>query len=819
MNRAPPTSSRLSSFPSPPLGGEGQGEGPLSKTGDGLVASVPSPGPKAAQSLPVRARRGASKKIAAVLLLFLFAPFHPAHAQNAPVGGGGSCSYSLAFDSTVAQQQAYDNGLYTCLSSGGTWTPEAMIIGDTMANGSAAACNSTNTGMLEWTGSAYEFCNGGSSFTNFANLNPSGGTLGGTSPGVFVELSSGSATAPSLTFQEDTQTGLYWVSSKNLAVTTNGTESAVFTSGGNFNLLGASAAYELDSNPILTIPAADTVYSLAVGNGVLVNDSASGGGTNGEYNTGIGYNALQANTTGYENTGIGSFANQYGTTDLDDTAIGAYAMQGVSATPLTSNSAYITAIGYDALLTVQDVDGGELTAIGALALANAAITPGGDGNGTAIGYAALNTDTSYGNNTAVGYEAMFNTSGAGNVGIGYQALYQDNGTSNIAVGYQAMYAATSGESDCTAIGSYAMSNTNTLNGSTAIGYKALENATNTAGPGSTAVGYEALMNLGNFGGSYSTDDAFGYEAGLNITTGSGNVALGDLAMMGVSATPMTGQNNTAAGQEALYSIQGAPNDNTAGGYQALYSLTTGQSNTAIGYEAAQYATTGGANTAIGYEAMQGVSATPLTTGYGYNTAIGELSLAILRGTADDNTALGYEAGNALTIGTDNTLIGYTAGNLVTGSYNIIVGEGGNITTGSTNILIGNSLTQTTNTSSNQIDIGDTIMVYGDTHLAMHSTALTTAQTSSCPSAAATSIAGNDNAFTVTQSGGTASNTLCVIAFETTWISTPVCSASWAVSSTFPSSALSVSATTTTLTIYGSAGELSEAINVTCTGYE
>ena len=433
-----------------------------------------------------------AKKIAAALLLLLCAA-HPAHAGNAPVGGAGACTYATEPDGTVGQQQAYDNGLYTCLS-GGTWTPEAMIIGNTLASGSAAACNLTNAGMLEWTGTLYEFCNG-SSFTSFASLNPSGGTLGGTSPGVLVELSSGSATAPSLTFQEDTQTGLYWVSSKNLAVTTNGTESAVFTSGGNFNLLGASAAYELDSNPILTIPAADTLYSLAVGNGVLVNAVATYSSSNG--NTGIGYDALQQNTWGGDNTAIGAYAGQYITTNYLNTAVGAYAMQGVSATPLTaSGNLGNTAIGYEAYMTAQGTSGyGSGTAIGALAMENAGASAAGQD--TAIGYAALKTDSNpnqYAGNEAIGYEAMFDTTGqASDVGIGYQALYQDSGYSNVAIGYMAMYAATSGWVGNVALGSYAMSNA-AIGDSIAIGYKALENASNAAGGvGSTAVGYEALM--------------------------------------------------------------------------------------------------------------------------------------------------------------------------------------------------------------------------------------------------------------------------------------------------------------------------------------
>jgi hypothetical protein len=90
--------------------------------------------------------------------------------------------------------------------------------------------------------------------------------------------------------------------------------------------------------------------------------------------------------------------------------------------------------------------------------------------------------------------------------------------------------------------------------------------------------------------------------------------------------------------------------------------------------------------------------------------VGNTALNAIQGAAANNTTLGYESGEDIT----------------TGSSNVIVGEGGNITTGSTNILIGNNLTQTTNTASNQIDIGDVIVVTG----------------SSTPSTSTTTIQGN-----------------------------------------------------------------------------
>jgi hypothetical protein len=667
------------------------------------------------------------------------------------VGGGGSCNQSLEPDGTVAQQQAYANGLYTCLS-GGTWTPEALIIGSTLASGSAATCNSTNAGMLEYTGGVFEYCNG-TSFTAFSTSNPTAGTIGASS-GVLVDLTAGTQQLPSLTFQEDTTTGLYQPSSHTMAVTTAGTERSVFDGSGNFNLLGPTAAYEIDSNKVLALPAADTVLSLAIGDNALASASAATA-----CNTAVGYDALEDTTTGVENTGFDAYTLQYATTHTYDTAIGAYAMQGVSATPLldtgSNNYSGNTAVGYESLM---DAEGAaqENVAIGALSLET--LTTGS--NNTAVGFAVEQNDSGAADNDniAIGYEALYNNTVASNIGIGAQAVYQNSGGSNVGIGTQALFSTSSGGYNV-AIGDYAMEYSNE-GASTAVGYAAMQgvSATPSSGNYNTVVGTQALQNA-----TTGTDDiAFGYEAAPYLSTASYDTAIGAGAMLGVSATPYNSSYNSAVGDSALYSIQSRSGYDTALGYQALYGLTTGTNDTAMGYEA------------------------------------------------------GLDVGS----GTDNTLVGYESGNQVTGSFNIIVGEGGNITTGNTNIVIGNSLTQTTATSSNQIDLGDNIMVYGDTHLAIHSTAFTTAKTASCPTAgnAAASISGNDQAFTLTQSSGTASPILCVITFETQWTSTPVCVASFAASGP-PGVVIAPVATTTTLTLYGNGAENSETINVLCAGYK
>jgi len=95
-----------------------------------------------------------------LLLLALFwSP--PANAGNVPIGGGGSCTGMTITDpvaSTQGQQQAFDDGLYTC--TGTSWVPEALIVGGVDQSNSAPSCNSTNAGMVKWTGSVLQYCDG-----------------------------------------------------------------------------------------------------------------------------------------------------------------------------------------------------------------------------------------------------------------------------------------------------------------------------------------------------------------------------------------------------------------------------------------------------------------------------------------------------------------------------------------------------------------------------------------------------------------------------------------------------------------------------------
>ena len=858
-----------------------------------------------------------------VALILLCLSSHPSLAQTV----GSSCT-GAATGSTFMTGANPAYILYCTNSSGGTWqssielTDTGLVgIGETGSqpvaaldvNGGlrigndTASCSSTNAGEIIYTGTVLEYC--GNPSGSYVWGTPAGtsssGTLGGVS-GVLVELTAGSAGAPSLTFYADTTTGLYQPSTHTMAVTTAGTESAAFDASGNLNLVSSTAAYEINSNKVLVLVAADPTGSLAVGASALSSGSLSGtdnigvGGsalahtTSGSNNTALGYVAGEFITTGSSNVAIGVLSDGFNgvaatgsdnvavgyealysatsanndvaigyqamydsTSVLDATAIGSQALFSAvgsgtgqyntaigyaalysnTTTPDTAigyqalqygstNSS--TAVGYDAMqgVSVTPLAGNQNTALGDSALA---LIQGASGQDTAIGASALQYMAVASQNTAVGYQAMQSVSGANaltgtdNTAVGANAMAatQTTAASNTAIGASALSSNTTGI-DLTAIGYQAMQYAGAAaSGGVAVGYNAMQGVSGNgyAGSSTVAVGNSALMSIANGGDS---DLAIGYQAAEYLTTGEFDTAIGYQAMTGASATPLTSATgaNTAIGYQALTAIQGATIEDTAIGAGALAGLTTGAGDTAAGFQAGQYVTTGGSDTAIGTEAMMGLSATPLTSSTGENTAVGDSALLILQGTAAQNTAVGYQAGDSITTGGSNTLLGYQAGSSVTGSSNIIIGEGGNITSGSSNILIGNSLTGTTAGSNSQLDIGDLIRgalggtnyisIDSNQHMNFHGSSPTQSSTN-CGNASF-AVVGNDNAFQVTT--GTTASTTCVINFANSFTNTPLCVVTPKTAETVNISA----ASTSSITITHSTSAASAVYYVQCSGY-
>jgi trimeric autotransporter adhesin len=165
----------------------------------------------------------------------------------------------------------------------------------------------------------------------------------------------------------------------------------------------------------------------------------------GDYNTGIGVNALIYNTTGDGNTASGTNALLYNTTGDQNTANGMYALY-------------------------ENTTGSSNTASGAEALA----TNSTGWYNVAIGGAALAYNTSGGNNTASGFDALaYSTTGSNNTASGFDALDNNlTGNNNTALGY------TAGPDG----------NSTALSNSTALGANATVSQNNTLVLGQTTVG-------------------------------------------------------------------------------------------------------------------------------------------------------------------------------------------------------------------------------------------------------------------------------------------------------------------------------------------
>ena len=162
---------------------------------------------------------------------------------------------------------------------------------------------------------------------------------------------------------------------------------------------------------------------------------------------------------------------------------------------------------------------------------------------------------------------------------------------------------------------------------------------------------------------------------MSNTEGSANTADGALAL----SSNTTGGFNTGIGYNAL-GQNTTGSENTANGAQALYGNTEGGANTATGSGALALNITGSENTANGNQALfdntGGYRNTATGTGALLNNVSGFLNTgngyrALANNTGSGNTALGYLAGQNLTIGDDNICIGNDG----------VAGEGGTIRIG------------------------------------------------------------------------------------------------------------------------------------------
>ena len=364
-------------------------------------------------------------------------------------------------------------------------------------------------------------------------------------------------------------------------------------------------------------------------------------------NTAVGYQALTTNSTGATNVAVGYQSGQFITTGSDNVSIGVNALRSTAITGTGSNN---TAIGRDAL--VANTTASNNTAVGyqaaytgttateVVAIGKGALYANTVNYGTAVGFHALNANTTGAANAAFGaYALSTNTTGAGNSAFGALGF----GLSD-----SALQANTTGSYN-SAFGLGALAKNTTASNNTAVGYQSLYTSNGTGNQGQVAIGYQA-----GYSNTTGFVTAFGNQASFAQTTGGGNSAFGNQAMRSTT----TGSANTAIGETALYSNTTASN-NTAVGYQAGYTNTTGGNNTNIGYQAGYTNPSSGTNVFVGYQA-----------GYAFN-AVGQNSA---------NAFIGYSAGSSVTSGLKNTILGSYSGNqggldIRTASNYIVLSDG------------------------------------------------------------------------------------------------------------------------------------------------
>lgn len=153
---------------------------------------------------------------------------------------------------------------------------------------------------------------------------------------------------------------------------------------------------------------------------------------------------------------------------------------------------------------------------------------------------------------------------------------------------------------------------------------------------------------------FTTGTSLGLGAGCLLSgtsTSPSNTAFGHQALASLPNGSLGF--NTAVGYTALQTGGASSRQCTAVGYQAL-KLATDRDNTAVGYNAGKAITTGIGNTLIG----SGAGA--LTTTAAGNTVVGWDAAAQAGVGADGATCMGYRAGYTVTTGNANTFLGYSA---------------------------------------------------------------------------------------------------------------------------------------------------------------
>jgi hypothetical protein len=276
--------------------------------------------------------------------------------------------------------------------------------------------------------------------------------------------------------------------------------------------------------------ATSTVRNTAIGYQALKNAMTAGSG--GSYNTAVGWQALTSLTTGYSNVALGDNTGTGITTGYNNVAIG-YSLAAVGTS------------GY------------QNTAINQ-AMVNGVVV---GNNNMAIGPLALNILTSGSNNTALGsYALSALTTGGYQIAIGNYALRSfdnpsDPNTANTAIGYGTLYYDTTGAGNVT-LGNNTLFYNVSATSSVAVGSSAGLGGGTYSNQGGVYIGYKSGYSAAT-GSDYNT--LLGYQSGYGVTSGARNVLIGQSTIAASYNQVTTGSNNIAIGNDVAVASATASN--------------------------------------------------------------------------------------------------------------------------------------------------------------------------------------------------------------------------------------------------------------------
>ena len=268
--------------------------------------------------------------------------------------------------------------------------------------------------------------------------------------------------------------------------------------------------------------------------GTYVGFQAGNAGPSGNDNSFFGYQAGAAITTGSDNTAMGYLALTTDTNIAQSTAFGSQALE-------LNDGNFNTAVGYQAIEASST--GSSNTAVGWQAMQNAGAAAN---NNTAVGASALDAAMTGDQNAALGMRALGGvTSGGDNMGVGYQAgLSISTGSDNMAIGSNSMLRNATGSQN-SAVGSNALFGVagNNHSNNTSVGYQSAFTITTgsnntflghtagdqiTTGSNNIVIGYDIdvptatssnTLNIGNLLFGTGID-------GADTTISSGNIGIG-----------------------------------------------------------------------------------------------------------------------------------------------------------------------------------------------------------------------------------------------------------------------------------------------------